>query len=142
FHSPVGEKLIFWARPFSFGTAIHLNFDAPSDQNETLRSYGMRLSLGVNVRTSLNAPVWESNFGIGPLASEGIWSQGFDCGREGRPYGDSVFGAGLAQRGQVTTSGTMALHAHQIAFATSRNLHISPSINENRDGSTSCKSNA
>src|ERR1051325_1183882 len=85
FHSPVGENLILWLSPSSFGTAIHRHLSAPSDQNGTFKSYGIRFSLGAKVRTSLNAPVWESNFGNAPLTSGAIMSQGFECGREINP---------------------------------------------------------
>src|SRR5690349_8067419 len=67
-HSPVGANRMVE----SLGTVIHLDFDAPSDQKGTFKSYGRRLVFGISVRVSLKAPVWESNFGKDPLSVAGM----------------------------------------------------------------------
>ena len=76
-HSPVGENSIFPA-----GRAIHRSFWAPSDQKGTIKSYGMSSSLGTRWAVSLNAPVCDKSFGIGPSGRAGMRRYGCAAMRE------------------------------------------------------------
>src|SRR6185369_11583583 len=72
-HSPSGRKPIFESREEeSFGKDIQRDLAAPSDQNDTLMSYGTNPSAGAKSRVFLKAPVCESRSGNSPVSPGGI----------------------------------------------------------------------
>src|SRR5215472_959409 len=82
------EKRIF-VEADSFGIDAHRDFAAPSDQNGTFRSYGMRLSFGISRGVFLKAWVWERRGGAGSLASLGTTSRESAAGLELSPNGSA-----------------------------------------------------
>src|SRR3954469_23173330 len=69
-----------------------------------LRSYGIRLSLGVRSRAFLKAPVCESSRGKVPCALSGICKYGLEGGRDSRPYVEALDAAGRPQAREAASA--------------------------------------